>query len=120
LKVKPLQFVVTEYISAPRALASLQLTHMKDSPLHSQPILVRFLNNSVGVCFFERDGTYTHTKEIIRGDSGGSDKKSSLVPDEFERVPIPHIHRDESLVERLEKLKKANKDISHLNDYLRI
>ncbi len=117
MKVKPLKVSVSEYTAVPHALASLQLTRMKDSPLHCQPVCVRFLDESVGVCFFERDGTYTHMKEIIgRGDN----KKHAMIPDEFERISMPHIHRDETLVERMSQLKKEHKDISHFNDQLHL
>jgi hypothetical protein len=38
------------------------------------------------------------------------------VPEEVERVPVPHIHRIESLVDRLDSLKMEHKDIDHFND----
>ena len=114
MKTKPLRLTVSEYTAMPRALASLQLTRMKDSPLHCQPVCVRFVDDSVGVCFFEQDGTYTHMKEMI---PRGENRRESLVPDEFERVPMPHIHRDETLVERMEELKMEHKTIAHFNDH---
>jgi hypothetical protein len=38
------------------------------------------------------------------------------VPEEFERVPVPHIRRIESIVDRLDSLKMEDKDIDHFND----
>ena len=126
MKTKPLVISVSEYKSIPTALASMQLTHVKDSPLHCQPVCVRFLDDSVCVCYFERDGSFTHMKEIMEGH--GHDKTSvkfrnhadlhAKIPDEFQfhRIPMPHIHRDETLVDRMEQLKKHHQDITHFND----
>ena len=127
MKTKPLVISVSEYKAIPDALAATQLTHVKDSPLHCQPVCVRFLDDSVGVCFFERDGKFTHMKEIIEGHGHGHEKATTVnyrnhsdlnakIPDEFHRIPMPHIHRDETLVDRMEQLKKHHKDISHFND----
>ena len=117
MKTKPLVISVSEYKSIPTALASMQLTHVKDSPLHCQPVCVRFLDGSVGVCFFERDGKFTHMKEIMEGhDHGHGHSKATRIPNEFHRIPMPHIHRDETLVDRMEQLKKHHQDITHFND----
>jgi len=117
MKTKPLVISVSEYKAIPNALAAMQLTHVKDSPLHCQPVCVRFLDDSVGVCFFERDGTFTHMKEIMEGQGHGhSGSKATKIPDEFHRIPMHHIHRDETLVDRMEQLKKLHKDIYHFND----
>jgi hypothetical protein len=43
LKVKPLQILITEALSSPKALASLQLTRVEENPLHCQLIVVRFV-----------------------------------------------------------------------------
>ena len=127
MKTKPLTISVSEYKAIPTALASAQLTHVKDSPLHCQPVCVRFLDDSVGVCFFERDGKFTHMKEIMEGKGRGDHKATTAhyrnhsdfntkIPDEFHRIPMPHIHRDETLEDRMEQLKKLHMDISHFND----
>lgn len=131
-KVKPLQWHVSEWSYDPKSLSHFQLT---GNHMHAQPIVCRFKDQSVGCIFFgrktkphpliiiishiwlnplitERDARFLRQVELLPKTC----TTTCLVPEEVERVPVPHIHRIESLVDRLDSLKMEHKDIDHFND----
>lgn len=114
VKIKPLDFIVTDGLALSTALASMQLTRIPESPLHVQPLVVRFADQSVAACFFERDGTFLHSTQLLPATTDPK-KTSTHVPEEVLRIPIAHIHPDPSLIARCMELKQANKPISTYN-----
>ena len=112
VKIKPLEFLVTEMHALPTALGSMQITRVKDNPLHVQPLCVRFRDDSVALCFFEKNGTFLHSTQLV---APAKHHQHSLVPDEVHRIPVPHIHPDDSLIEKVLELKAAGKEIEQFN-----
>jgi len=112
--VKPLRWVVTEYTPDPTRLSSIQLTGRH---LHAQPAMVRFKDETVACAFFE-DGKLIYLEQLhpSRKTIEVSDKKllKELIPEEVERVPIPHIKRHEENIEKLQHFaKKCKEPLSH-------
>eukprot|EP00457_Paulinella_chromatophora_P019295 gb/GEZN01020916.1/.p1 GENE.gb/GEZN01020916.1/~~gb/GEZN01020916.1/.p1 ORF type:complete len:120 (+),score=17.39 gb/GEZN01020916.1/:188-547(+) len=109
-KIRPLEFVVREYSPGPQPyISSIQLSgrHM-----HAQPAIVRYQNGSVECLFFEGSGKIVDAVEMATGESGKS-ISAGKVPEEFYRVPVPHIRRCEDNIARLEKLKEKKQAISY-------
>ncbi len=113
ISVNPLKFLVTELQPLPNAFSSIQITRVKQNPLHVQPLCIRFRDQSVAVCFFEKDGTFSQSTQLVP-----PRYPISHIPDEVHRIPVPHIHPEESLIEKVLELKNAGKEIERFNDDL--
>ena len=116
-RANPLIIQVSELHPLPTALASLQLTGQH---MHKQPVCCTFLDGSVDCLFFESDGTYLRSEELLPPSSLKTvvAQAAEKVPVEFERVRIHHIHKNEDSLPLLEKLKKAGESIYSYNKYV--
>jgi hypothetical protein len=113
LRVRPLEWAVTEYTTHKASIASIKLTghHM-----HAQPALIRFKNDSVAVAFFDGEGGPIKSLEQLHPEKKLLDVDGEdLVPEEVVRVPVPHIHRGEINIERIGDLVDHHKPISTYN-----
>jgi hypothetical protein len=113
LKVRPLEWKVTEWQAASSNIASLTLTghHM-----HAQPAIIRFKNDIVAVAFFDGEGGKLQSLEQLHPKQGLLDvADETLIPEEVARVPVPHIHRGEINIDRVEELVDHKKSIGFFN-----
>ena len=90
-------------LTSPKALASIQITRVPENPLHVQPLCVRFEDQSVAACFFEKDGSFISETQLLPA----ANTKACHVPEDARRVPMPHIHPDDTLEKKCLEFKKA-------------